>query len=59
MPVTSIIHTFELHHYDRIYQAYATPADYYLHRYYTKGQNFSGDSIYDRPPTCSSRTPSA
>ena len=48
VPVTSFIHTFELHHYDRIYQAYATPADYYLHRYYTKGQNFSGDSIYDQ-----------
>jgi len=34
VPVTSIIHTLELHNYKRIYQAYTTPDDYYLDRYY-------------------------
>ena len=34
VPVTSIIHTLELHNYKRIYQAYTAPDDYYLDRYY-------------------------
>ena len=42
VPVTSLIHTLELHNYKRIYQAYYTPEDYYLDSYYT-----AGDSIMD------------
>ena len=44
VPVTSFIHTLELHNYKRIYQAYQTPTDYYLGRNYTV---FGGDSIED------------
>jgi len=44
VPVTSIIHTFELHNYKRSYWAYATPADYYKDSYYA---NEHGDSIFD------------
>ena len=48
VPVTSIIHTLELNNYRRIYQAYSTPAGYYLaKRYYNHGYSFSNDSIYD------------
>lgn len=47
VPVTSFIHTLELHHYRRIYQAYATPADYYLNRY-DVAEPLTGDSIYDK-----------
>ena len=43
VPVTSIIHTLELHNYKRIYQAYQVPYEYYLNSHYTKG----GDSIDD------------
>ena len=35
VPVTSIIHTLELHNYKRNYTAYSTPTDFYLKRYYT------------------------
>ena len=35
VPVTSIIHTLELHNYKRNYIAYSTPTDFYLNRYYT------------------------
>lgn len=44
VPVTSFIHTLELHNFKRIYQAYQTPTDYYLNRNYTV---FGGDSIED------------
>ena len=44
VPVTSIIHTLDLNNYKRIYQAYATPTDYYAESYYT---NLRGDSIAD------------
>lgn len=47
VPVTSFIHTLEVHNYKRTYQAYATPAGYYLDRYYTKGLFLGHDSIYD------------
>ena len=48
VPVTSIIHTMELHNYKRIYQAYETPTGYYKSkRYYNHGDNYSNDSIYD------------
>ena len=48
VPVTSFIHTLDLNNYNRIYQAYATPDDYYMNKYYSQGQRFSNDSIYDQ-----------
>ena len=47
VPVTSIIHTVKFDNYKRIYEAYKTPADYYLEEYYTAGR-LQGDSIYDQ-----------
>ena len=44
VPVTSLIHTLELHNYRRIYQSYMTPDYYYLKNYY---KAFEGDSIED------------
>ena len=50
VPVTSIIHTLDISNYDRIYQAYATPADYYADTYYDADYmgRSSGDGIYDK-----------
>ena len=48
VPVTSFIHTFELNNYDRIYQSYATPTDYYKNTYYDQGTKYGNDSIYDQ-----------
>ncbi len=47
VPVTSIIHTVKFDNYRRIYQAYETPANYYLKEYYKVGE-LGGDSIFDR-----------
>ena len=47
VPVTSFIHTLDFNNYRRIYEAYQTPADYYLHRY-NVAEKLTGDSIYDR-----------
>lgn len=47
VPVTSFIHTLKFDNYTRTYQAYQTPADYYLQEYYNTGK-FTGDSIYDK-----------
>lgn len=49
VPVTSIIHTLDINSYDRIYQAYATPENYYAKAYYDRDADgtYSGDSIYD------------
>ena len=48
VPVTSFIHTLELHNYTRAYQAYNTPDNYYLNSsYYNWGQKYGNDSIYD------------
>jgi hypothetical protein len=44
VPVTSFIHTLELHNYKRVYQAYKTPDKYYQNQYYL----FDNDSIYDQ-----------
>ena len=44
VPVTSIIHTLELHNYKRVYLAYASPKDYYFARNYSI---LGGDSIDD------------
>ena len=50
VPVTSFIHTVDVNNHDRIYQAYETPADYYLNKYYDLNYQgiYSGDSIYDK-----------
>lgn len=47
VPVTSFIHTVKFDNYRRIYEAYQTPADYYLIEYYDAGR-LTGDSIYDQ-----------
>lgn len=47
VPVTSFIHTVKFDNYRRIYEAYQTPADYYLNEYYNAGR-LTGDSIYDQ-----------
>lgn len=50
VPVTSIIHTVDINNYDRIYQAYATPSNYYDKTFYNLNDEnaFEGDSIYDK-----------
>ena len=48
VPVTSFIHTLDINNYDRIYQAYVTPTNYYKDTYYDKGLRFGNDSIYDQ-----------
>lgn len=51
VPVTSFIHTLDLNRYDRIYQAYNSPADYYADTFYNYTDNnntYGGDSIYDQ-----------
>ena len=47
VPVTSFIHTVKFDNYRRIYEAYQTPADYYVNEYYDAGR-LTGDSIYDQ-----------
>ncbi|WP_337569544.1 putative porin [Hallella sp.] len=47
VPVTSFIHTLDFNNYRRIYEAYQTSADYYLHRY-NVAEKLTGDSIYDK-----------
>lgn len=48
VPVTSIIHTLEWNNYNHRYQAYKTPDNYYLNRYYQKGLEYGNDTIYDQ-----------
>ncbi len=50
VPVTSIIHTVEINNHDRIYQAYASPDNYYANTFYNYNDEhlYSGDSIYDK-----------
>ena len=48
VPVTSFIHTLEIHNYTRTYLAYYSPRDYYLNpAYYNRGVGFGNDSISD------------
>ncbi len=47
VPVTSFIHTLKFDKYDRIYQAYETPENFYAHTYNNVGP-YTGDSIYDK-----------
>lgn len=47
VPVTSFIHTAKLDSYDRVYQAYYTPQNFYKNQYYNAGK-LTGDSIFDQ-----------
>lgn len=47
VPVTSIIHTLKFDNFERIYQAYQTPENFYANTYDGVGE-YSGDSIYDK-----------
>ena len=47
VPVTSFIHTLKIDNYKRIYEAYATPKDFYANTY-DNVCKFGGDSIYDK-----------
>ena len=48
VPVTSIIHTFDMSRYDRIYQAYGSATDYYANTYYYKDKTGTRDSLFDQ-----------
>lgn len=49
VPVTSFIHTFDLSTYNRKYQAYTTPKEYYANNYFDRySEGFVGDSVYDQ-----------
>ncbi len=50
VPVTSFIHTLDLNNYQRIYQAYMTPLEYYNDTFYDKNYEgeAGGDAIYDK-----------
>lgn len=50
VPVTSFIHTLDVNRYDRIYQAYNSPTDYYANTFYNyiDDNTYGGDSIYDQ-----------
>lgn len=50
VPVTSFIHTLDINKYERIYQAYESPANYYANTYYNYNEGYTtgGDSIYDK-----------
>jgi hypothetical protein len=47
VPVTSFIHTLKVDNYNRIYQAYESPANYYANTYYNNIGTHARDSIYD------------
>ena len=50
VPVTSIIHTVDVNHYNRFYQAYDTPSNYYGNTFYDLDDEnaYRGDSIFDK-----------
>jgi hypothetical protein len=50
VPVTSFIHTFDFSKYERIYQAYRTPKNYYLQTFFPIMEEigYPGDSIRDQ-----------
>lgn len=48
VPVTSIIHTFDLGNYERIYQAYMSPTDYYANSFFYADKTGTKDSLYDQ-----------
>lgn len=49
VPVTSFIHTLDVSDYERIYQAYRSPENYYANTYYPSldDMGYPGDSIKD------------
>ncbi len=50
VPVTSFIHTLDINNYNHIYQAYATPTDYYANTYYDLSDDGTngGVAMYDK-----------
>ena len=51
VPVTSFIHTLDINNYNRIYQSYGSPEDYYANQYYDLNDEWryaSSDSVYDK-----------
>ena len=50
VPVTSFIHTLDINNYDRIYQANATPENYYANTYYDLDNEggSTGEGMYDQ-----------
>ena len=50
VPVTSIIHTLDINNYEHIYQAYATPENYYANTYYDTDYEggSAGENCYDK-----------
>jgi len=50
VPVTSFIHTLDLNSNERIYQAYASPENYYAETYFNALSNnkYQNDSIFDQ-----------
>ena len=49
LPVTSFVHTLEWNSYERIYQAYQSPKNYYANKFFeTYDIGFPGDSLYDK-----------
>jgi hypothetical protein len=50
VPVTSFIHTLDINSHSRIYQAYATPKNYYANTYYDTDYegSYAGEGIYDK-----------
>ena len=57
VPVTSFIHTLDYNTYNRIYQAYETPDNYYADTFYKYNPEWTypGDSIYDQTKMTSLR----
>lgn len=57
VPVTSFIHTLDYNTYNRIYQAYETPDNYYADTFYRYNPEWTypGDSIYDQTKMMSLR----
>ncbi len=49
VPVTSFIHTADINKYDRIYQAYDSPDNYYANTYYLSNAagEYAGKNVYD------------
>ena len=50
VPVTSFIHTLDINNYNRIYQAYESPNNYYMDTFYNYNNEgkYGNDSIYDQ-----------
>lgn len=61
VPVTSFIHTLDLSSYDRIYQSYQSPVDYYANKYFVQTSEGKGGGVgtYDQDKLFSVRNTAA